>query len=104
MMRKRLNHPESKVERAAAARAKLKRLHDGPWEHAGTELADRWPEEFAPAPEPTANGSNGNDRGSNGRFLPGNPGGPGSPLAAKTHEYRAALMNALDADDVRRIA
>ena len=41
------------------------------------------------------------DRDADGRFAPGNPGGPGRPPAASVHEHRAALLDAVD--PVRRI-
>lgn len=52
---------------------------------------------------PIANGSNG-DRDSQGRFLPGNRGGPGNPLAARVYALRSALIEAVSAEDVREIA
>lgn len=42
-------------------------------------------------------------RGADGRFLPGCPGGPGSPVARRTAELRAALLDAVSIDDLRGI-
>ena len=42
-------------------------------------------------------------RGSDGRFAPGNPGGPGRPPAATVHEHRTALVEAITPEDVRDI-
>lgn len=39
-----------------------------------------------------------------GRFQKGNPGGPGNPLAAKVQVVRAALFDAVTADDVQQAA
>jgi hypothetical protein len=50
---------------------------------------------------PTANGDNGRD--DRGRFLPGNPGGPGNPLAVRVSKLRSALLNAVTEDDMREI-
>jgi hypothetical protein len=50
---------------------------------------------------PTANGGNGRD--DRGRFLPGNPGGPGNPLAVRVSRLRSALLNAVTEDDVKEI-
>jgi hypothetical protein len=50
---------------------------------------------------PTAKGNNGRD--DRGRFLPGNPGGPGNPLAARVSKLRSALLNAVTEDDVKEI-
>ena len=43
------------------------------------------------------------DRGPDGRFLPGNPGGPGNPLAAQVAKLRAALYDALAEGDIKDI-
>ena len=43
------------------------------------------------------------ERGSDGRFLPGNVGGPGNPFARRTAELRSALLDAIDVDAIRRI-
>lgn len=47
------------------------------------------------------NGGNGRD--GQGRFLPGNPGGPGNPLAGRVHQYRTALAEAVTEDDIRAV-
>jgi hypothetical protein len=39
-----------------------------------------------------------------GRFLPGNPGGPGNPYAARVATYRAALLEAVTPGDLAAIA
>ncbi|HET6249488.1 MAG TPA: hypothetical protein VFE47_17495 [Tepidisphaeraceae bacterium] len=45
---------------------------------------------------PTSNGANGDgERGANGRFLPGNKGGPGNPAARYAREVRERLNDAL---------
>lgn len=51
---------------------------------------------------PIANGPDG-DRDAQGRFLPGNRGGPGNPLAARVAKLRSALIEAVSAEDVREI-
>ena len=43
-------------------------------------------------------------RDSNGRFLRGNTGGPGNPLAGKIGKLRAALVAAVTEDDIHAIA
>ena len=42
---------------------------------------------------PTTNGDKG-ERGEDGRFLPGNAGGPGNPYARKVAALRGSLINA----------
>jgi len=44
------------------------------------------------------------DRGADGRFLPGNAGGPGNPFAARVGELRAALLGAVEPGDLAAIA
>ena len=51
---------------------------------------------------PSANGSNGRDE--SGRFLPGNPGGPGNPHAAQVGRLRSALLGAVTPEDMRAVA
>lgn len=51
---------------------------------------------------PSPNGTIGRD--SNGRFAPGNPGGPGNPFASKVGRLRSALFEAVTEDDIRQIA
>lgn len=47
------------------------------------------------------NGENGEGRDrSTGRFVKGWKGGPGNPLAARVHEYRVAIFNAVTTEDV----
>ena len=52
--------------------------------------------------EPTTNGDNG-ERGEDGRFLPGNAGGPGNPYAKKVAALRGSLINAISHDDIEAI-
>jgi hypothetical protein len=42
-------------------------------------------------------------RGGNGRFLPGNPGGPGNPLARQIGRLRSALHEALTEEEMVRV-
>ncbi len=51
--------------------------------------------------EPMRNGKNGRD--GNGRFTRGNPGGPGNPYMQRVAAIRAALMEAVAAEDLRGI-
>ena len=44
------------------------------------------------------------DRGPNGRFAPGNAGGPGNPYAARVGELRSALIDAVKPGDLKAIA
>jgi hypothetical protein len=50
---------------------------------------------------PSPNGSNG--KGAAGRFVKGNPGGPGNPYARHVAELRSALFNAVAPDDLRAV-
>jgi len=50
----------------------------------------------------STNGSNG--RGPDGRFLPGNSGGPGNPFAKRTAELRSALVSAVTPADIKAVA
>ena len=54
---------------------------------------------------PSRNGDNepAAARGSNGRFLKGNPGGPGNPNAAKVVAHKRAVLDAVTPADIRRI-
>lgn len=47
-------------------------------------------------------GDNGRD--DRGRFVRGNPGGPGNPHARQVARFRAALLEAVTDDDLRAIA
>ena len=49
--------------------------------------------------------ANGPDPGRDGlgRFTRGNPGGPGNPHAPRVAQLRAALLEAVTADDVRAV-
>lgn len=42
-------------------------------------------------------------RDSKGRFIKGNPGGPGRPPAASAHEHRRAMLAAVGPDVVARV-
>ena len=43
-------------------------------------------------------------RDARGRFVPGNPGGPGNPYGAKDAALRRAFLNAVTPEQVERIA
>ncbi len=70
-----------------------------------TEGTDRFllflsfPHEKKMAPSPSTNG-----RSANGQFRIGNQGGPGNPHVTKVGKLRSALLNAVTAADVRKIA
>lgn len=55
---------------------------------------------------PLTNGDNGliETRDSKGRFLPGNPGGPGNPQARNVATWRRALADSISADDIAQVA
>jgi hypothetical protein len=42
-------------------------------------------------------------RGENGRFLKGNPGGPGNPYVKQVAQLKAALFEALTTDDIQAV-
>ncbi len=50
---------------------------------------------------PSINGSKG--RGPDGRFAPGNGGGPGNPLAKQVQRIRVALLNAITPKDIQAV-
>jgi hypothetical protein len=51
-----------------------------------------------------ATSANANEgREANGRFAPGNPGGPGNPFARKVAALRAALIDAVTPQDITEI-
>ncbi len=52
--------------------------------------------------EPKTNGDKG-ERGEDGRFLPGNAGGPGNPYARKVAALRGSLINAVTHKDIKAI-
>ena len=52
--------------------------------------------------EPTTTGDKG-ERGEDGRFLPGNAGGPGNPYARKVAALRGSLINAVIHEDIEEI-
>jgi hypothetical protein len=52
-----------------------------------------------------SNGGNGNShRDARGRFVVGNPGGPGNPHAKSMHQFRLEFSSCFTLDDVRGIA
>jgi hypothetical protein len=51
---------------------------------------------------PSPNGMNGRD--AQGRFLPGNPGGPGNPFARRSAHLRRAFLEAVSDADLQAIA
>jgi len=58
---------------------------------------------------PLPNGSNGHERaaggrGTGGRFVAGNPGGPGNPHARRVSAMRAAILAAVTDEDLKAIA
>jgi hypothetical protein len=53
---------------------------------------------------PSPNGGNGGSRDERGRFVTGNPGGPGNPLGGAVAKLRAALVEAVTPDAMRDIA
>lgn len=44
-----------------------------------------------------------NGRRPDGTFAPGNPGGPGNPNARAVAAWRSALVEAVAADDIKRV-
>ncbi len=44
-----------------------------------------------------------NGRDGKGRFVKGNPGGPGNPFASKVGKFRAAILEAASVEDVASI-
>jgi hypothetical protein len=52
---------------------------------------------------PSGNGANGS-RDARGRFLPGNPGGPGNPFARRVAAFRRALCESVTDQDFRDLA
>jgi len=59
------------------------------------------------AETPSTNGDNGNGpvaiRDAKGRFLQGNPGGPGNPQAGNVGRWRQALAEAVSAEDLAEV-
>ena len=51
---------------------------------------------------PSPNSPNGN-RDARGRFVKGNPGGPGNPYGQKVAQLRSALFLAVSANDLRAV-
>lgn len=53
---------------------------------------------------PSTNGESGAIvRGADGRFVEGNPGGPGSPYIQRVAEWRSAMAKAITPDDIERV-
>ena len=54
---------------------------------------------------PSTNGDNGlpEVRDAKGRFVPGNPGGPGNPQARNVAAWRGALASAVSAEDIAEV-
>lgn len=51
---------------------------------------------------PSPNGGNGTPkRDERGRFLPGNPGGPGNPHGCQVAQLRAVLLSAISPEDIQ---
>ncbi|MGH8320466.1 MAG: DUF5681 domain-containing protein [Gammaproteobacteria bacterium] len=50
---------------------------------------------------PSTNGDNGRD--TQGRFAPGNSGGPGNPFARRTAELRSLMLQSVTEEDFRAI-
>jgi len=53
--------------------------------------------------EPLTNGGGSSQRDAQGRFVPGNRGGPGNPFAGRVTELRTAALEAVPADRIHRI-
>src|SRR4029453_10244993 len=51
--------------------------------------------------QPSANGENGRDE--QGRFVRGNRGGPGNPMAARIFSFRQACMDAISPAELQRV-
>ena len=50
---------------------------------------------------PSPNGGNG--RATNGRFAPGNSGGPGNPFSKRVAQLRSALFKSVSPEDLRDV-
>ncbi len=50
------------------------------------------------------NGPSPNGRDGRGKFVPGNPGGPGNPHGRQVAKLRTALVSAVSEEDIRDIA
>jgi hypothetical protein len=60
-----------------------------------TRIPDSPPANGTATPPPSANGANGRHDPATGRFLPGNPGGPGNPYARKVASLRTQFLDAI---------
>jgi hypothetical protein len=54
-------------------------------------------------PQTAAAAKNTGGRDDKGRFIPGNPGGPGNPFARKTAAFRTAFVNAVTQKDFEEV-
>jgi hypothetical protein len=66
-------------------------------------LAAPFPNGENGAAAPSPNGANGG-RDTRGRFVPGNPGGPGNPFARRVASFRKAVCEAVNEEDFRDLA
>ena len=71
-------------------------MQDSPSTNGGHRLI---PERVEP---PSPGGGNGRD--GRGRFMKGNPGGPGNPFARRVAQLRAALLNVVTPEDIAGMA
>lgn len=53
--------------------------------------------------EPSTNGANGEARDAQGRYMAGNPGGPGNPYARRVARLRSLLLETVTEEDLRQI-
>ena len=53
--------------------------------------------------EPFENGGRGPNHGPDGRFLPGCKPGPGSPLAKRAAELKAAILEAVTPEEIHAV-
>jgi hypothetical protein len=53
-----------------------------------------------PTPSPASVAENASGRDAQGRFVPGNPGGPGNPFYRRQAEFRRAALAAFTPEDV----
>jgi hypothetical protein len=56
--------------------------------------------------KPSLNGPNGkktSGRDKRGRFAPGNPGGPGNPLAKRANQVRSLVLSQITREDIRAV-
>src|SRR5205807_4370734 len=75
----------------------------------GASLPHLFPSEQVMSYTPQSNGSSAkppaaSGRDANGRFVKGNPGGPGNPFARKVAALRKALIGFVTVDDMKHVA